>query len=218
MTVLLDSLNEVQAEAVQTTEGPVLVLAGAGSGKTRVLTYKVAHLVREREVPPHRIMAFTFTNKAAEEMRERILRLLEGDIGGLWMGTFHATCLRILRRHAAEADLAAGFTIFDRDDSLRVVKRQIRAQHLSDSEFRPRSVLEYISSTKSSLIDPGPALDAAESRYEELRAELYGAYEAELSRLGGLDFDDLLTRTLKLLETSTSVREQLAGVLADHWE
>jgi len=222
MTLLLDSLNPVQREAVELTDGPVLILAGAGSGKTRVLTHKVAHLVLDQGVPGYRILAFTFTNKAAIEMKERIGRLLEGDTRGLWVGTFHATCLRLLRQYAPEAGLQRGFTIYDRDDSLSVVKRAIKAVNVSDSEFRPRTVLERISSAKSSLQTPADLRAEAFSRIDELIGDLFERYEQELREKNALDFDDLLVRTLELLRDDERVRDDLAGrfryVLVDEYQ
>jgi DNA helicase-2/ATP-dependent DNA helicase PcrA len=222
MIALLDSLNPVQRQAVELVDGPVLILAGAGSGKTRVLTHKVAHLVVDRGVPRHRILAFTFTNKAALEMRERIGQLLEGETRGLWIGTFHATCLRILRQYAQEAGLDRGFTIYDRDDSLSVVKRSIKALNLSDTEYRPRTILERISAAKSSLLTPADLRAEAFSRIEELVGDLYGRYETELREKNALDFDDLLVRALALLRDDERTRTDLAGrfryVLVDEYQ
>ncbi len=219
---LLDELNPVQREAVVATEGPVLILAGAGSGKTRVLTHKVAYLIREKGISPRHVLAFTFTNKAAEEMRERITRLLSGQPEGLWVGTFHATCVRILRRHAHEAGLQRDFSIFDREDSLGVVKRLVKEHHLTEQEFRPRWVLERISKAKSERRGPSELLSSGASRNQELVGEIYVAYERTLARLGACDFDDLLLRALALLEDVPAVRERLAErlryVLVDEYQ
>jgi len=220
--VLSDGLNDVQREAVLSTTGPVLVLAGAGSGKTRVLTHKIAHLVQKEGVPPRRVLAFTFTNKAAEEMRERTETLLGGRLAGLWIGTFHATAVRILREHAALAGLPRSFSIFDRDDSLSVIKGRVRALNVSEEEFSPRSVLERISAAKAAALSPAVLAANATSRWQELVAELYQHYENELRAQGALDFDDLLLRTLRLLEERAEVREALSErflhVLVDEYQ
>ncbi len=222
MTIELSTLNDVQRRAVETAEGPLLILAGAGSGKTRVLTHKVAHLIENRSVPRHAILAFTFTNKAASEMAERIARLLGGATTGLWIGTFHATCVRILRQHAEAAGLRRGFSIYDRDDSITVVKRVVRAHNLSDQEFRPRAVLERISSAKGSLVTPAELRASAQTRWDDLLADLYAAYESELAEKGALDFDDLLVRALRLLTEVDEVGEAFARrfryVLVDEYQ
>ncbi len=218
----LEELNLVQREAVEATDGPVLILAGAGSGKTRVLTHKVAHLIQNKNIAPEHILAFTFTNRAAEEMRERIGRLLSGQPAGLWAGTFHATCVRMLRRYAGAAGIDRDFSIFDRDDSLRVVKRAIKSRHLTEQEFRPRSILERISTAKSSRTPASAMRDAAASRHAELVADIYAEYEKALGDFGALDFDDLLLRALRLLEDSPDVRDRLADrfryVLVDEYQ
>jgi DNA helicase-2/ATP-dependent DNA helicase PcrA len=220
--VFSNGLNDVQREAVQAVSGPVLVLAGAGSGKTRVLTHKIAHLIRDQGVPPGRILAFTFTNKAAEEMRGRMASLLDGQLSGLWMGTFHATCVRILRQNAAAASLPRSFSIFDRDDALSVVKARIKAMNVSEEEFTPRFVLERISAAKSSALTPDDLAASASSRWLELVADLYRHYEEELRAQQALDFDDLLLRTLRLLADHEPVRAALSGrflhVLVDEYQ
>jgi DNA helicase-2/ATP-dependent DNA helicase PcrA len=208
---LLSTLNPVQREAVEAVDGPLLILAGAGSGKTRVLTHKVAYVVRALGVPAWNILAFTFTNKAAGEMRDRIAGLLEADTRGLWIGTFHATCVRVLRTHADAAGLPRTFSIFDRDDSVSVLKRVIDDRHLTETEFRARAILERISAAKSARQGPEHLLASAASRHAELVGEIYAEYEKRLRSLDALDFDDLLLRALELLESAPEVCEALAS-------
>ncbi len=191
------TLNPAQQEAVQHERGPALVIAGAGSGKTRVLTGRVARLL-ERGVPPEAVLAFTFTNRAAREMRGRI----ESDLGPvarrLWIGTFHATALRILRREAGTLGLAPGFSIYDRDDQECVIRDLVRAAGLPDTAYRTGVVLGRISDAKNALVRPAEAERAAMSDFDRHVATLYAGYQAALRRAGALDFDDLIGETVRL--------------------
>ncbi len=191
------TLNPAQQEAVEHERGPALVIAGAGSGKTRVLTGRVARLL-QRGVPPEAVLAFTFTNRAAREMRGRI----ESDLGAvarrLWIGTFHATALRILRREAGTLGLRPGFSIYDRDDQESVIRELVRAAGLPDTAYRTGVVLGRISDAKNALVRPAEAERAAMGDFDRHIAALYAGYQAALRRAGALDFDDLIGETVRL--------------------
>jgi DNA helicase-2/ATP-dependent DNA helicase PcrA len=194
---LLEGLNPQQQKAVTASDGPVLVLAGPGSGKTRVLTHRVAWLVQEINVAPWRIVAVTFTNRAAREMRERLERILDPPRArGLTLGTFHATCARILRREAEAAGIASDYAIFDADDQRRLVKQAIRDLNLDDKRYRPQAVQAAISRAKNELIPP--ELYTTGSYYGEVVKRVYERYQALLAANGGLDFDDLLMVTVNM--------------------
>lgn len=218
---LLAELNLQQRKAVAASDGPVLVLAGPGSGKTRVLTYRVAWLVRERRVAPRRIMAVTFTNKAAREMRERLEKLLGlAAAGELTLGTFHATCARILRREAEAAGVSRDYTIFDADDQLRLVKQALADLNLDDTRYPPQKVLSAISRAKNELVPP-EAYEAA-SYYDEIVRRVYERYQALLTANDGLDFDDLLMITARLFDQNPAVlakyQERYCHVLVDEFQ
>ena len=190
-------LNPAQAEAVEHLGGPALVIAGAGSGKTRVLTARVARLL-ERGVAPEGVLAFTFTNRAAREMRQRIADTVGPEASRLWIGTFHATAVRLLRREASTLGLAPGFTIYDRDDQEGVLRPIIKDLALSETGFRIGVVLGRISDCKNSLVGPDAAERAALSPFERSIAECYRQYQAALRRAGALDFDDLIAESVRL--------------------
>jgi DNA helicase-2/ATP-dependent DNA helicase PcrA len=218
---LLKGLNPQQQKAVTASDGPVLVLAGPGSGKTRVLTHRVAWLVQELEVAPWRIMAVTFTNKAAREMRERLERLVGPSRGrGLTLGTFHATCARILRREAEAAGIPRDYAIFDADDQLRLVRQAIRDLDLDDKRYRPQAVHGAISRAKNELVPPGAY--STGSYYGEVVKRIYERYQALLAANKGLDFDDLLMVTVRLLDHSSDVlakyQERYRHVLVDEFQ
>ncbi len=201
---ILGRLNPDQARAVSTTEGPLLILAGAGSGKTRVVAHRVAFLIGVRGVAPWRILAVTFTNKAAGEMRERIIALVGPEDGRkVEMGTFHAICARILRRDGAEIGLSPRFVIYDADDQLTLMKQVFREEDvpLQGGPIRPRTVLEALSRVKNELAGADALADGARTRYEQDVARLAARYETRLRTAGALDFDDLLGETVRLLET-----------------
>jgi DNA helicase-2/ATP-dependent DNA helicase PcrA len=202
---LLDGLNEQQREAVLAAEGPVLILAGAGSGKTRVITHRIAHLVLERGVPSGAILAVTFTNKAAGEMKERAQALLAGHALETWISTFHSLCVRVLRREWEAAGLPRGFVIYDEDDQLAAVREALRALALSEKLHPPRRLLARISAAKNSGRDPAEAGD--DSVGAALLARLAERYQSILDGAGALDFDDLLLRTARLFESRPEVRE-----------
>jgi len=205
------TLNERQQEAILATEGPILVIAGAGSGKTRVLTERIAHLVGDMGVAPWEILAFTFTNKAAREMKERLERVSPGATDSMWVGTFHATGVRILRRHGEAAGLKRDFSIHDADDSSNMVK-SILQRHPNDARFikSPRVLRDLISRMKNDLIPPSLAAQRAVGSGEERVAALYAEYEKELRRQNAVDFDDLIMKVVELFAASDEVRETYA--------
>ena len=223
MHATMTDLNDAQRDAVTYGDGPLLVVAGAGSGKTRVLTRRIAHLIAERGVAPSAILAFTFTNKAAREMKSRIETLIGADAArALWVGTFHATCARLLRREAARAGLPPSFTIFDREDQLALLKQAIKEADVPVEDLKPGVILGRISDAKNAFVDPEGALRAALSDVDRRIGRVYEAYERGLVRAGAVDFDDLIVRAARLLETDAEVRARYAGrfrhVLVDEYQ
>lgn len=201
----LEGLNERQTEAVLTVNGPLLVLAGAGSGKTSVVTRKIAYLMDNLKVYPSNILAITFTNKAAQEMKSRVEKLVGSDFD-MWIGTFHKICVRILRRYIEILGYDSSFTIYDTSDGLTVVKDIIKNKNLSSENFKPKSILSNISSIKNSTESVESLL--SESIYtERILKEIYYEYERTLKRNNALDFDDLILKTVKLLKENKDVRE-----------
>jgi DNA helicase-2/ATP-dependent DNA helicase PcrA len=203
---LLDSLNPPQREAVQYTGGPLLILAGAGSGKTRVIAYRIAYLVGSGIAGPDEVLAVTFTNKAAEEMRERVASLLGAAASGMWISTFHALCARLLRREAPHAGLSRDFVIYDSSDQLAAVKQILRDQQVDDSFLAPRAALSRISHAKNRMESPATMLARRSSYRDDVAARVYDEYVKVLSASGALDFDDLLLRTVELFERAEAVR------------
>jgi DNA helicase-2/ATP-dependent DNA helicase PcrA len=194
----LTELNEAQRQAVEATEGPVLVLAGAGSGKTRVITCRIGHLLASRRARPEEILALTFTNKAAEEMRERVGRMLGGRPDGLWVGTFHSLGVRILRREADRIGHRAGFQIYDDADQLALIKECLREIQASEQNFPPRSILSRLSNLKSARL--GPAQAPRRDYLDQVVARAWEEYEKRLAAANAFDFDDLIVRPLELFE------------------
>jgi len=191
-------LNPAQRRAVEHGAGPLLVLAGAGSGKTRVLTARIAHLIQERGVRPDRLFAVTFTNKAAGEMRERVAALLGADPRGLWIGTFHSLSARLLRREAPLLGFGPNFTIYDEDDSQALLKQMLARRELSPKAYPPRALHNLISGAKNRMIDPGEFADTADSPLARVAADCYRELGDALQRANALDFDDLLLFPLRL--------------------
>jgi DNA helicase-2/ATP-dependent DNA helicase PcrA len=219
---LLEDLNEPQREAVTHGEGPLLILAGAGSGKTRVLAHRIAFLIYTDQVQASEILAITFTNKAAGEMRERVERLLGRDTRGMWLMTFHAACARILRAEAARLGYTRQFTIYDQADSRRLAKRSAEAVGVDPKRHTPAALQAQISAAKNQLRDAASYRGAAASAYEEMVADVYELYERDLHRMNAMDFDDLLFRTVNVLELYEEVRERYARtfrhVLVDEYQ
>jgi len=219
----LDALNPEQREAVLHIRGPLLILAGAGSGKTRVITSRIAYLVGDGHAEPHEVLAVTFTNKAAEEMRARVEALLGSECSGMWMSTFHSLCARLLRREAPAIGLSRDFVIYDSSDQLTVVKRALKDLHIDDTFVQPRVALARISHAKNRMEGPDAiAANAGWNRKDEQIAKVYAFYLKALQDSGALDFDDLLLKTVDLFEQSERVRakyaEQFRFVMVDEYQ
>jgi ATP-dependent DNA helicase UvrD/PcrA len=219
---LLADLNPPQREAVTHGEGPLLVLAGAGSGKTRVLTYRIAYLLATGQALPSEILAITFTNKAAQEMRDRVERLVGGVSRVMWVMTFHSACARILRTDAQRLGYKRAFTIYDEADSLRMIKRCVEEAGVDPKRFPPRAIRNAISGAKSQLVDAEEYAQGQSSYFEENVADVYRLYEKRMLEANAMDFDDLLVRTVNLLELFPDVRERyrkaFRWVLVDEYQ
>ncbi len=219
----LESLNERQREAVLKTEGPVLILAGAGSGKTRVLTYRIAHLTQDLGVRPYHILAITFTNKAAGEMKERVEGLCGLDAGEMWVMTFHACCLRILKRHQREIGMDEGFIIYDPEDQKTIVRRILKELELSDKQFTPKGILNEISNAKNELISYQTFAERAHGNfYLEKVAQVYERYQKTLRTNHALDFDDLIFDTVQLFRSHPDIldyyQERFRYIMVDEYQ
>ncbi len=205
---LTDALNDRQKEAVLTTEGPVLVLAGAGSGKTRALTYRIAYLIGEKKVDPWNILAITFTNKAAAEMKTRVNDLVAFGAESIWVSTFHSMCVRMLRRYADRIGFDTSFTIYDADDSKTLMHQLIKSLDMDPKQYKEKGVLADISSAKNELITPEEFARQNAGDYRKMQiGELYTAYQDQMKKNNAMDFDDLIGHTVHLLETDREVRE-----------
>jgi superfamily I DNA/RNA helicase len=204
----LADLNPAQREAVEATEGPLLVIAGAGSGKTRVLTHRVAHLIAAHGIKPNEILAITFTNRAANEMKERLERLLGGTARAIWILTFHAACGRILRREAERLGYTPRFTIYDQADQVRVVKSIVEDEGLDPKRFVPRGIHAQISTLKNQLVSPEEQRARVASFWDQTVAEVYERYQKRLHTSNAMDFDDLLFLTVQVLERFPDARER----------
>ncbi len=208
---LLDGLNPAQAEAVQVTTGPVLILAGAGSGKTKTLTHRIAYLVAEQGVWPSDILAVTFTNKAAREMRERLASLLshQNDRNFMpWMGTFHGVCVRLLRMDGAAISVPPRFVIYDEDDRRSLIKQVMKEKRISDRDLKVSAVSGAISSAKNALLDPDAYAASSQYPFTQKIADIYRGYEAGRKAAAALDFDDLLIEAVRLLREQPAIREK----------
>jgi len=219
---LLEGLNEPQREAVLHAEGPLLILAGAGSGKTRVLTHRIAHLVRTGQARPGEILAITFTNKAAQEMRERVETLVGGRSRAMWVMTFHSACARMLRADAERLGYTRGFTIYDEQDSLRLVKNCVDELDVDPKRFAPRGIRRQISDAKNQLLDAEAYRLKVETFFEQTAADVYELYEQRLHGANAMDFDDLLFRCVNLFELFEEVRDRyrrsFQHVLVDEYQ
>ncbi len=199
----LDTLNPAQREAVEKTEGPVLILAGAGSGKTRVLTTRIGHLIEDKGVQPANILAITFTNKAANEMRERVEETLESDASDMWISTFHSCCVRILRKDINRIGYNRSFVIYDSADQVTLVKDCLKELNLNDKVFEPKMIISTISGAKDKLYDPKQfkAMHMNDNRMSKI-ADVYALYQDRLKRNSALDFDDLIYKTVNLFRVT----------------
>ena len=220
---IYDKLNEPQREAVYHTDGPLLILAGAGSGKTRVLTHRIAYLIEERNVNPWNILAITFTNKAAGEMRERVDSLVGFGSESIWVSTFHSMCVRILRRFIDRLGYDNRFTIYDTDDQKTLMKEVCKKVAIDTKVFKERSLMSAISSAKNELILPDEFELNAGGDFAKLKiAKVYREYEAQLKANNALDFDDLLVKTVQLLQTQPDVlenyQERFRYIMVDEYQ
>jgi DNA helicase-2/ATP-dependent DNA helicase PcrA len=199
---ILKGLNPEQKLAVETTEGPLLILAGAGSGKTSVMTRRIAYLMNERGVAPFNILAITFTNKAAKEMNERIQKLVGEAAEDLWMSTFHSMCVRILRREAERIGFKNSFTILDPDDQVSAIKQAMLDLNLDIKKFDPNQIQWRISAAKNELQTPDDFVAVAGKRLQDIAAsQVYRVYQRKLQDCNAMDFDDLIMKTVELFET-----------------
>lgn len=226
MTDFTDGLNDEQARAVTHGDGPLLILAGAGSGKTKTLTHRIAYLIGELKVFPSRILAVTFTNKAAKEMRQRLAQLLGENADNRqfmpWMGTFHSICVRMLRMDGANIGLDKRFLIYDTDDQVSLMKQIMKARGLTDKDIKPRAVLSVISNAKNEMRSAEDFSMSARGPREQKIAELFFAYEKALKEVAALDFDDLLIKTVELLRNNSEIRQkwqrQFEYILIDEYQ
>ena len=220
---IYDTLNPKQKEAVLHTDGPLLILAGAGSGKTRVLTHRIAYLIDECGVNPWNIMAITFTNKAAGEMRERVDDLVGFGAESIWVSTFHSSCVRILRRHIESLGYTTSFSIYDSDDQKTLMRQVFKAMNVDTKQFKERSVLAAISSAKDKLITPEEFLLNAGADFREKKTgEIYKEYQKQLRKNNALDFDDLIVKTVELFQNNPQVldyyQERFKYIMVDEYQ
>ena len=219
----LKELNDKQYEAVTTTEGPSLVIAGAGSGKTKVLTYKIAYLLKEKNVKPWNILAITFTNKAANEMKTRIEALVGDDTKDVWAGTFHSICVRILRQHIDRLGFDKSFSIFDMTDQKHIVKECLKELNIDDKLFTDKSVQYEISNAKNDMLEPKAYQTkfAGDMRKSKI-GEVYALYQRKLKENNALDFDDIINFTIKILVENVDILEYYSDkfkyVLVDEYQ
>ena len=203
---LLEGLNNKQKEAVLQTEGPCLVIAGAGSGKTKVLTHKIAYLMAEKNVLPWNILSITFTNKAANEMKQRVENLVGDAAKDIWMGTFHSICVRILRRYIDRMGFDSSFVIFDTSDQKTLIKDCLKALNIDDKMFTDRSVLAEISNAKNEMLEPKAYSIKYAGDYRKSKiAEIYEIYQKRLKENNAIDFDDIINYTIKILKENKTL-------------
>lgn len=224
---LLSDLNPPQQEAVKTTEGPVLIFAGAGSGKTKCLTHRLAYMIEQKLAPPDRILVVTFTNKAAGELAHRILKLLGQEeilerkhsqlaIRRLlpWVGTFHSICVRILRQEATNIGLNQNFTIYDTTDTLSLIRQILKEMNLDSKQYAPQAIKSIIGSAKNELMSPEQYAPYAQGHFQQIALEVYKKYQSALNKVGGLDFDDLIMTTVMMLETDHGIQAKYHRVFS----
>ena len=223
MNELLAGLNDKQKEAVLHFEGPLLILAGAGSGKTRVLTHRIAYLIEEHQVPPYHILALTFTNKAANEMRERVYNIIEYGAGSIWVSTFHSTCVRILRRFIDHLGYDNAFTIYDSDDQKSLMKDICKQLNIDTKKYKERTFLNAISSAKDELKTPEQYADEVAKEYnKKIFGRVYKEYQKRLKQNNALDFDDLIMLTVQLFRQNAEIlnhyQERFPFILVDEYQ
>ena len=223
MQNILEELNDKQYEAVVNTEGPCLVIAGAGSGKTKVLTHKIAYIIEEKKAYPWDILAITFTNKAANEMKERIAGLIGEQAKDIWMGTFHSICVKILRRFIDRIGFDTSFIIFDTSDQRTLVKGCLKDLNIDDKLFTDRSVLSEISNAKNEMLEPDQYLAKANGDFrKEKIATIYELYQKRLKENNAIDFDDIINYTIKILLENPDILEYYTNkfkyVLVDEYQ
>lgn len=223
MNELLAGLNDKQKEAVLHFEGPLLILAGAGSGKTRVLTHRIAYLIEEHQVPPYHILALTFTNKAANEMRERVNNIIEYGAGSIWVSTFHSTCVRILRRFIDHLGYDNAFTIYDSDDQKSLMKDICKQLNIDTKKYKERTFLNAISSAKDELKTPEQYADEVAKEYnKKIFGRVYKEYQKRLKQNNALDFDDLIMLTVQLFQQNAEIlnhyQERFPFILVDEYQ
>lgn len=220
---IYDTLNSEQKEAVLQTEGPVLILAGAGSGKTRVLTHRIAYLIDEKGVNPWNIMAITFTNKAAGEMRERVDKIVGFGSESIWVSTFHSSCVRILRRYIDRLGYENNFTIYDTDDQKSLMKEVCKKLNIDTKIYKERAILGAISSAKDNLVGPEEYEKSVMDDYGRKKiAMAYTEYQKELKKNNALDFDDLIVKTVELFQSCPDVldsyQERFKYIMVDEYQ
>ncbi|MEI8066230.1 MAG: DNA helicase PcrA [Actinomycetes bacterium] len=219
---LLAGLNPQQQAAVAHQDAPLLVVAGAGSGKTRVLTRRIAYLLAERGVAPYEVLAITFTNKAAGEMKERVAELVGDRARAMWVSTFHSACVRILRQEAARIGYTNSFTIYDSSDSLRLITTVMKELKIDPKRYAPRAVQGIISQAKNELLGPADYLNATDNLFEQIVADVYAIYQKRLAKSNAMDFDDLIAKTVEILqrfpEAKARYRSRFRHVLVDEYQ
>jgi len=219
---LIDGLNPQQQEAVQHAGSPLLVVAGAGSGKTRVLTRRIAYLLAKRNIAPYEVLAITFTNKAAGEMKERVAELVGDRARSMWVSTFHSACVRILRKEAQLLGYSNSFTIYDQSDSLRLITLVMRDMNLDSKRYAPRAVQAIISSAKNELLGPADYLNQSKNQFDQIVADVYAIYQKRLTSANSMDFDDLIAKTVEVLqrhpEARAKYRSRFRHILVDEYQ
>ena len=223
MKDILEGLNDKQYEAVVNSEGPCLVIAGAGSGKTKVLTHKIAYLLNEKDIKPWNILAITFTNKAANEMKERVEKLVGEATKDMWLGTFHSICVKILRMFIDRIGYDKSFIIFDTSDQRTLIKECLKSLDIDDKMFTDRSVLSEISNAKNEMLEPVQYAMKANGDYrKEKISGIYALYQQRLKENNAVDFDDIINLTIKILSENPDVleyySEKFRYILVDEYQ
>ena len=204
----LKNLNKAQKEAVMYLDGPLLIVAGAGSGKTKVLTSRIANLIKEKKAFPNQILAVTFTNKAAKEMQTRVSHILGSEAVGLsWLGTFHSICAKLLRKHASAVNLNSNFTIIDTDDQIRLIKNICKGENIDVKQLSPRYILAIIDRWKNKGLYPNEVNVNHKDIYEKTTLPIYKIYQQKLTDLNSCDFGDLILHVVKILERNPDIRQ-----------